>query len=140
MHVEFRTPYMPEATGQWRGNSGVYMQGRYEIQVLDTHGIDRAPNDSDCGAIYKMHPPLVDVCKPPLEWQDMHIYFRAPRADEAGNVVEHARITMLMNNVLVHNNVEMPRPTGNKIRPGVDPDVTSPGPKCAAERPARARA
>jgi hypothetical protein len=58
----------------------------------------------------------------------MHIYFRAPRADEAGNVIEHARITMLMNNVLVHNNVEMPRPTGNKIRPGVDPDVTSPGP------------
>jgi len=127
LHVEFRTPYMPEATGQWRGNSGVFLQGRYEIQVLDSHGID-PPRSNDCGAVYKMHAPLLNACAPPTEWQTYDCYFRAPRFDADGHITEHARLTLLHNGALVHNNVEMPKPTGNKIQPGVEPDVSQPGP------------
>lgn len=127
LHVEFRIPHMPDSTGQWRGNSGVFMQGRYEIQILDSYGVE-IPKDNDCGAIYKMHAPLINTCKPPLEWQVFDVYFRSPRFDENGEVVEHARITLLHNNVIIHNNVEMKKPTGKKIQPGVEPDVSKPGP------------
>ncbi len=127
LHVEFRTPHMPEATGQLRGNSGVYIQGRYEIQILDSYGVD-IPRANDCGAVYEMHAPLVNACKPPLEWQTFDMYFRAPRAEASGEITEHARVTMLLNDVLIHSNVVIPRPTGNVMRKGIDPDVTKPGP------------
>ena len=123
LHLEFRTPHMPEAQGQARGNSGVYLQGRYEIQVLDSYGID-VPGTGDCGAIYAQFAPLVNACKPPLEWQSYDVIFRAARVDESGNVLEHARITALQNGQVIHNNVQTLGPTGGAL----NQDVGSPGP------------
>jgi hypothetical protein len=123
LHLEFRCPNMPEATGQAKGNSGVFMQGRYEIQVLDSYNLGR-PGKGDCGAIYNQHAPLQNACRPPLEWQTYDIVFRAARVDEAGNVTENARITLLHNGLTVHNNVEMQGVTGGTI----DQNVGEPGP------------
>ena len=123
MHVEFRTPDMPEATGQAKANSGVFLQGRYEIQVLDSYGLN-IPGKGDCGAIYDQHAPLVNACKPPLEWQTYDVVFRAVRADESGEVTEPARVTVLQNGIVIHNNVELPGPTAGPL----DENVGEPGP------------
>jgi hypothetical protein len=123
VHVEFSVPDMPEATGQAKGNSGVYVQGRYEIQVLDSHGID-VPGKGDCGAIYDQFAPLVNACRPPIEWQSYDIIFRAARVNEFGEAIEKARITVLQNGQVIHNNVVLPGPTGG----AVDHDVGAPGP------------
>lgn len=114
IHLEWREPDMPEATGQKKGNSGVFVQGRYEIQVLDSYGI-KIPGKGDCGAIYNQFSPLINACKPPLEWQSYDIIFRAPRLDESGNVINHARLTVLQNGLVIHNNVEVHGPTGAAI-------------------------
>ncbi|HEX8201254.1 MAG TPA: DUF1080 domain-containing protein, partial [Isosphaeraceae bacterium] len=89
LHVEFRVPYLPEAKGQARGNSGVYLQGRYEVQVLDSYGLD--PQNNDCGAIYEVARPRVNACKAPTVWQSYDIDFHAP-ACEDGKKVAPARI------------------------------------------------
>lgn len=123
MHLEFRSPDMPEATGQKKGNSGVYLQGKYEIQVLDSYGWD-VPGTGDCGAIYLQHAPIVNACKPALEWQTYDIIFRAARVDGAGEVVENARITLLHNGVVVQNNVILEGPTGGAM----EGDLGDPGP------------
>lgn len=123
LHLEFVTPDMPEATGQAKGNSGVFLQGRYEIQVLDSYGI-KIPGKGDCGAIYNQFAPIVNACKPPLEWQTYDAIFRAPRVDDAGNVVENARLTVLQNGLVIHNNVQLPGVTGGNI----GSDVGEPGP------------
>ncbi len=123
IHVEWREPDMPEATGQAKGNSGVFVQGRYEIQVLDSFGW-KVPGKGDCGAIYNVHAPLVNACKPALEWQTYDIIFRAARVDGSGKVTEHARVTVLQNGSVIHNNVELPGPTGGAI----DADEGAPGP------------
>lgn len=107
IHVEFRTPNMPGVSGQGKGNSGVYVQGRYEIQVLDSYGIN-IPGKGDCGAIYGQYAPLVNASRPPLAWQTYDIIFRAPRVDESGKVTERARITVLQNGIVIQNNVELP--------------------------------
>jgi hypothetical protein len=110
LHLEFMLSDMPEATGQAKANSGVYLQGRYEIQVLDSSGWD-IPGLGDCGGIYDQYAPLVNACKPALEWQTYDIFFRAPRCE--GKVVkENARLTLLHNGILIHNNVELPGLTG----------------------------
>jgi len=108
LHLEWMEPDMPDKTGQSKANSGVFLQGRYEIQVLDSYGIEN-PTMSDCGGIYSQFPPLCNACKPPLTWQTYDILFRAPRFDEAGNVTEHARLTVLQNGLPIHNNRELPR-------------------------------
>lgn len=123
IHVEFSVPDMPEATGQAKGNSGVYVQGRYEIQVLDSYGIN-IPGKGDCGAIYNEFAPLVNACKPALEWQTYDIIFRAARLNEAGEVVENARITVFQNGKVIHNNVILPGPTGGAL----DHNEGQPGP------------
>jgi hypothetical protein len=123
LHVEFMEPDMPEATGQGKGNSGVYLQGRYEIQVLDSYGIE-VPGRGDCGGIYDQFATLVNACKPPLEWQTYDICFRAARLDDSGNVVDQARITALQNGKIIHNNVEVLGPTGGAM----DDQVGEPGP------------
>jgi len=110
VHVEFRTPNMPEAKGQAKGNSGVYLQTNYEVQVLDSYGIE-SPGKGDCGAIYNIAAPLVKASKPPMEWQSYDIVFRAPRFDAAGKKTENARITVLHNGLIVQNNVEVAYPT-----------------------------
>lgn len=123
LHVEFMTPDMPEATGQAKGNSGVFLQGRYEIQVLDSYGIE-VPGMGDCGAIYNQFAPLVNACKPPLEWQTYDIIFRAPRFNDAGEMIENVRVTALQNGLVILNNVQLPGTTGANL----DSDVGEPGP------------
>jgi hypothetical protein len=91
-HVEFQTPAMPEATGQARGNSGVYVHGRYEVQVLDSYGL--ALGLGDCGSIYGKHVAAVNASRPPERWQSYDIEFAAPRFDAAGAKTANARMTV----------------------------------------------
>jgi hypothetical protein len=119
IHVEFREPKEPAPE---RGNSGVYVQGRYEIQVLDTYGV-KIPGKGSCGAIYDQFAPLANASKPPLEWQSFDIISRAPRVDASGKVTQ-GRLTVLQNDVLIHNNVEVLGPTGSAL----DDKVMEPGP------------
>ena len=118
LHLEFMTPDMPEATGQAKGNSGVFLQGRYEIQVLDSYGIE-VPGMGDCGAIYNQFAPLVNACKPPLEWQSYDVIFRAPRLNDDGEIVEPTRVTVLQNGLVILNNVILSGTTGANIGGGV---------------------
>ena len=110
LHVEFRTPFMPAARDQKRGNSGVYLQGRYEVQVLDSYGLEGV--DNECGGIYKVSRPRVNMCAPPLQWQTYDMTFYAPRFDEDGNKTENAHITVVHNGVSIHDDLEIPSPTG----------------------------
>ncbi len=122
IHLEFRTPFMPEARGQGRGNSGVYVQGSYEVQVLDSFGLEG--RDNECGGIYKVSVPRINMCAPPLQWQTYDITFRAPRFDAQGNKTEDARITVLHNGVSIHDDVTLPGPTGGSL----DRNIGEPGP------------
>ncbi len=122
LHLEFMTPDMPDATGQAKGNSGVFLQGRYEIQVLDSYGID-VPGMGDCGAIYNQCASLVNACKPPLEWQTYHVIFRAARVSESGEIEENARVTVLQNGIVIQNNVQILGTTGG----ATDEDAAEPG-------------
>lgn len=123
LHVEWREPDMSQTTGQHKGNSGVFIQGRYEIQVLDSYGW-KIPGKGDCGAIYDVYAPLVNACRPALQWQSYDIFFRAVRVDSAGTVVERARLTVLQNGIVIQNNVELPGPTGGAL----DAREAEPGP------------
>jgi hypothetical protein len=121
LHVEFKVPLMPDAKGQARGNSGVFQQGRYEIQVLDSFGFAE-PGMGDCGALYNQAAPLVNACRPPKTWQTYDISFRAPRFDEAGKQTESGRVTVLQNGICVQNNTAVTGPTwGNTFGKLSDP-------------------
>ncbi|MFW6162440.1 MAG: 3-keto-disaccharide hydrolase [Planctomycetota bacterium] len=109
VHVEFRTPFLPNKRGQGRGNSGVYLQGRYEVQVLDSYGLEGRSNE--CGGIYGVGAPKVNMCAPPLQWQTYDITFRAPRFDDGGKLIKHARMTVAHNGVVIHDDVRVPKPT-----------------------------
>ena len=112
LHVEFRTPEpKPGQTGQHRGNSGIYLDDRYEIQVLDSYGLE--PTKGDCGAIYNQKAPDVNAALPPLEWQTYDITFRAPRFDASGKKTENARVTLVWNGRKAHDNAEITGPTRN---------------------------
>jgi hypothetical protein len=104
LHVEFCCPL------QGGGNSGVGMQGRYEIQILNSYG--KKPEAHECGALYSQTPPKVIACKPAGEWQTFDIFFRAPRFDASGKVVEKACATVYQNGTLIHQNGEFNGPTG----------------------------
>ena len=110
LHLEFRTPFTPDGRGQFRGNSGVYLQDRYEVQVLDSFGLPE--KDDDCGGIYDVAAPEVNMAYPPLRWQTYDVSFTAARFDEAGEKTANARVTVLHNGVRIHDDVEIPGPTG----------------------------
>ena len=109
LHIEFMTPYQPNDTGQGRGNSGVYLMDRYEVQVLDSFGL--VPRMGDCGAIYGVAVPKVNACLPPLTWQTYDIDFKAPRVDKTGNVKEMPSMTVYHNGTLIHENQTIPNAT-----------------------------
>ena len=122
LHVEFRVPYMPKATGQGRGNSGVYLQGRYEVQVLDSYGLKSQNND--CGGIYGIAAPLVNACKAPTVWQSYDIDFQSPVC-ENGKKAGPGFITVRHNGALIHDKVKI---TSDNTASGAGGDVCSPGP------------
>ena len=113
IHVEFKTPYMPSSSGQGRGNSGFYVMGRYEIQVLDSFA-DK-PADNLCGGIYQFGTPIAYASFPPNTWQTYDIIFHAPKFDSDGKKVKNAEITMKHNGILVHDNLSLPRCTPGGI-------------------------
>ncbi len=123
LHVEFKEPYMPAQHGQERGNSGIGLQGRYEIQILDSYGWGE-PGAGDCGAVYSQSGPLVNACKPPLQWQTYDIVFHAPRFDASGKKSANARVTVIQNGIVVQNNTAIRGFTGLQI----DKDEDKPGP------------
>ncbi len=110
LHVEYRLPYMPYARGQDRANSGIYLQSSYEVQVLDSFGLEGIENE--CGALYRYQRPNQNMCLPPLQWQTYDLTFRSPKFDGEGNKIQNARITLLHNGVAVHDNFELERKTG----------------------------
>ena len=118
MHVEFSVPYMPKATGQARGNSGIYLDGVYELQVLDSYGLKL--QDNDCGAIYKQVVPKVNACKPPLQWQTYDITFhKATREGDA--ISKKARVTVVQNGIPIIEDAEIvATPGGTGAKDGED--------------------
>ncbi len=121
LHLEFRTPFKPTARGQGRGNSGVYLQDRYECQVLDSFGLKGENNEA--GGIYTVSKPALNMCFPPLSWQTYDIDFTAPRYDAEGKKTANAKATVRLNGVIVQNAVEIPKPTA-----GGQPEAPTPGP------------
>jgi hypothetical protein len=116
LHVEWRTPTPPHGEGQERGNSGVFLMGLYEVQVLDSHGSQTYP-DGQAGALYGQFPPLVNPTRAAGEWQTYDIIFHAPRFAADGALQSPARATVLLNGVLVQDNQELTGPTAHKARP-----------------------
>lgn len=106
LHLEFATPEVIEGSGQGRGNSGVYLMGRYEVQILDSYE-NPTYYDGQCGAIYKQHPPLVNASRKPGEWQTYDIIFTAPRFAEDGTLLKPAYVTVIHNGVVVQNHFEI---------------------------------
>ena len=116
LHVEFAEPTPPKGESQDRGNSGVFLMGLYEIQVLDSYE-SRTYADGQAAAVYGQYPPLVNASRPPGQWQTYDIVFRGPRFDASGKVTRAAHVTVLHNGVLVQDNVEITGPTAHKQRP-----------------------
>lgn len=120
VHLEWRSPVPARGEGQDRGNSGVFLMGLYEIQLLDSYQNPTYP-DGQAGAVYGQHPPLVNASRPPGQWQTYDIVFRRPRFDASGAVISPARITLLHNGVVVQDAVALTGPVGHKERPPYEP-------------------
>ncbi len=119
LHVEFKIPQMPpNVKGQGRGNSGIYLQRRYEVQILDSYGLE--PKNNECGSIYTFKAPDKNVCRMPGRWQSYDIIFHAARFD-GDRKTQNARITVWHNGVLIHNDVELENKTGAGRPEGPEP-------------------
>jgi hypothetical protein len=104
LHVEWASPNPPRGVAQDRGNSGVYLMGRFEVQVLDSYKRADTYADGQAGAIYGQYPPLANPVRPPGEWQAYDILFRAPRYAADGTLTEAPRVTVILNGIVVQNN------------------------------------
>jgi len=120
LHVEFAEPVPPKGEGQDRGNSGVFLQGLYETQVLDSYQ-SKTYADGQAAAIYGQYPPLVNASRPPGQWQTYDIVFHGPRFAKDGKLLRPARETVFHNGVLVQDNVELSGPTAHGKRPPYEP-------------------
>ena len=122
MHIEFLLPYRPDARGQGRGNSGFYQVDHYEVQILDSFGLDGKNNE--CGGVYTKAEPKFNMCLPPLVWQAYDVEFTNSVADESGKKIKNARMTLKLNGVVIHDNLEITGKTGGSRN---EPEGT-PGP------------
>lgn len=120
LHIEWRTATPPRADGQNRSNSGVFLMGRYEVQVLDSYE-NETYADGQAAALYGQQPPLVNASRPPGEWQSYDIVFRRPRFGADGTVLEPARVTMFHNGVLVHDAAALTGATAHMRRASYEP-------------------
>lgn len=118
LHIEFMPPHMPDAKGQARGNSGVFVMDNYEVQVLDSYALPKL-EVGDCAALYSKKAPDKNAAKAPAQWQTYDMDFKAPRFDAAGKKTANARITIFWNGEKVHDNVELegPLPGGSGEKP-----------------------
>lgn len=116
LHIEFMSPAPPTGDGQGRGNSGVFLMGIYEVQVLDSYQ-NTTYADGHAAAIYGQYPPLVNASRPPGEWQTYDIVFHRPHFDANGQVTSVANMTILHNGILVQDHVRLTGPTAHKHRP-----------------------
>jgi hypothetical protein len=123
LHVEFWLPLMEKARDQARANSGVYLQGRYEVQVLDSFKNDTYKG-GECAALYLLIPTKKNANKPPEQWQTYDITFHAPRVDDQGKVTKNGRLTVVFNGETVIDNGEFDKVTGGAL----DEKIGTPGP------------
>ena len=122
MHIEFLLPFRPDARGQGRGNSGFYQVDHYEVQILDSFGLEGKNNE--CGGVYSVAGPAVNMCYPPLAWQTYDVDFTAAQRDDSGKKIKNARMTVRHNGVVIHDDLELSGPTGGSRN---EPEGT-PGP------------
>jgi hypothetical protein len=106
VHIEWRSPSEVKGEGQGRGNSGLFLMGQYEVQILDSYN-NKTYSNGQAASIYKQHVPLANATRPPGEWQTYDVFFTAPRFNKDGHVVSPARVTVIHNGVLVQHNVEI---------------------------------
>jgi hypothetical protein len=116
LHLEWATPAEVKGEGQGRGNSGIFLQGRYEIQLLDSYD-NKTYYHGQAGAVYRQHAPLVNACRKPGEWQACDIIYHAPRFDAAGKLLKPGTVTVLHNGVLIQDNAQILGGTANKGGP-----------------------
>ena len=116
LHIEWATPAVAKGEGQERGNSGIFLMGFYELQVLDSYQNDTYP-DGQAGAVYGQNPPLVNATKGPGQWQAYDVIFHRPRFKADGSLDKPARMTVLLNGVLIQDNFELVGPTANRQQP-----------------------
>jgi hypothetical protein len=126
LHLEFKTPYQPSSGGQGRGNSGLFFQHDYEVQILDSYG--EAGLWDECGAMYKVWPPKVNACAPPGEWQTYDVEFRAARFNDAGGLESPPIITVRHNGILIHNQTPLNEVPGFRYADRQAPHQKEPGP------------